>query len=30
MDAILEIAKRHGLAVIEDCSHAHGALYKGK
>ena len=30
MDAILEIAKHHGLAVIEDCSHAHGALYKGK
>ncbi|MHB1294976.1 MAG: DegT/DnrJ/EryC1/StrS family aminotransferase [Anaerolineae bacterium] len=29
MDAILEIARRHGLAVLEDGSHAHGALYKG-
>ena len=30
MDPIMEIAARHGLKVIEDCSHAHGALYKGK
>ena len=30
MDAIMEIAGRHGLKVIEDCSHAHGTLYKGK
>jgi len=30
MDAIMEIAKRHSLKVIEDCSHAHGALYKGR
>lgn len=30
MDPIMEIAKRHGLAVIEDCSHAHGASYKGR
>ena len=30
MDAILEIARKHGLKVMEDCSHAHGALYKGK
>jgi dTDP-4-amino-4,6-dideoxygalactose transaminase len=27
---ILEIADRHGLAVIEDCAQAHGALYRGK
>ena len=27
---ILEIARRHGLRVIEDCAQAHGALYKGK
>ncbi len=30
MDPILEIARRHNVAVIEDVSHAHGALYKGK
>lgn len=30
MDEIMKIARRKGLAVIEDCSHAHGALYKGR
>jgi perosamine synthetase len=30
MDAIMEIARRHGIAVIEDASHAHGARYKGR
>ena len=30
MDAILEIASRHGLAVIEDACQAHGARYHGK
>ena len=30
MDPIMEIAERHGIAVIEDVSHAHGALYKGR
>jgi len=30
MDPIMAIARKHNLAVIEDCSHAHGALYKGK
>jgi len=30
MDPILEIAARHGLAVIEDACQAHGALYKGR
>lgn len=30
MDAILPIARKHNLAVIEDVSHAQGALYKGK
>ena len=29
MDAILEIARRHDLKVIEDASHAHGATWKG-
>src|SRR3954467_14516667 len=30
MDAILEIAERHGLKVIEDACQAHGAIYKGR
>lgn len=30
MDAVMAIANRHGLAVIEDASHAHGATYKGR
>jgi len=30
MDAIMEIASRHGLRVIEDACQAHGAEYKGK
>lgn len=30
MDAIMEIAQEHDVAVIEDVSHAHGALYKGE
>lgn len=30
MDPIMAIAKKHGIKVIEDVSHAHGALYKGK
>ncbi|MBN1106928.1 MAG: DegT/DnrJ/EryC1/StrS family aminotransferase [Deltaproteobacteria bacterium] len=30
MDPILEVAARHGLAVIEDACQAHGALYKGR
>jgi dTDP-4-amino-4,6-dideoxygalactose transaminase len=30
MDPILKIAKKHNLFVIEDCSQAHGAKYKGK
>ncbi|HEX2721473.1 MAG TPA: DegT/DnrJ/EryC1/StrS family aminotransferase [Gemmatimonadaceae bacterium] len=30
MDAILEIADRHGLWVIEDACQAHGARYKGR
>ncbi len=30
MDAIMAIAKRHGLKVIEDCAQAHGAKYHGK
>jgi dTDP-4-amino-4,6-dideoxygalactose transaminase len=27
---ILEIARRHGLRVIEDCAQAHGAMYQGR
>ena len=30
MDAILEIARRHKLIVIEDAAQAHGAEYKGR
>lgn len=30
MDPIMEIAQRRGLKVIEDVSHAQGALYKGR
>lgn len=30
MDAITAIAKKHNLLLFEDCSHAHGARYKGK
>lgn len=30
MDAIMDIARRHGLLVIEDAAEAHGALYKGR
>ena len=30
MDAIMKIAKKHKLIVIEDAAHATGALYKGK
>jgi dTDP-4-amino-4,6-dideoxygalactose transaminase len=30
MDAVMAIAEEHGIAVVEDCSHSHGAVYKGK
>ena len=30
MDGIMQVAKRHGIKVIEDCSHAHGATYRGR
>ncbi|MHC4414007.1 MAG: DegT/DnrJ/EryC1/StrS family aminotransferase [Planctomycetota bacterium] len=30
MDELLEIARRHGLRVLEDASHAHGARYHGR
>jgi dTDP-4-amino-4,6-dideoxygalactose transaminase len=30
MDAIMDISRETGVPVIEDCSHAHGAMYKGR
>ena len=30
MDPVLEVAKEHGLYVIEDCAQAHGATYRGR
>jgi dTDP-4-amino-4,6-dideoxygalactose transaminase len=30
MDPILEIAREHGLKVLEDCAQAHGAAYNGR
>lgn len=30
MDRIMDIARKHSLVVIEDCSHAHGSQWKGK
>ncbi len=30
MDGIMALAKKYNLKVLEDCSHAHGAEYKGK
>lgn len=30
MDPICELARKHGILVIEDCAQAHGAFYKGK
>lgn len=30
MDAIMAVAKKHGIAVLEDCAQANGGSYKGK
>ena len=30
LDRFVDIAKRHGVALIEDCSHAHGARYRDR
>lgn len=30
MDRITEIATRHGLAIVEDCAHAHGQQWRGR
>src|SRR5690606_1021180 len=30
MDAIMALAEKHGIFVIEDCAQAHGAKYKGR
>jgi dTDP-4-amino-4,6-dideoxygalactose transaminase len=30
MDRLTEIASRHGLAIVEDCAHAHGQQWRGR
>lgn len=30
MDRIIELARDHGVAVVEDCAQAHGSRYKGR
>jgi len=30
MDALMAISDEHGIPIVEDCSHAHGAKYKGR
>ena len=30
MDALLDVARRHGLRLIEDCAQAHGAEWRGR
>ncbi len=30
MDRMMDIADRHGIAVIEDCAHAHGGAWRGR
>ncbi|HSP62371.1 MAG TPA: DegT/DnrJ/EryC1/StrS family aminotransferase, partial [Pyrinomonadaceae bacterium] len=30
MESILELARKHGIAVVEDCAQAHGARYRGQ
>ena len=30
MDGLMAVAEKHGLVVIEDCAHAHGAMYGDK
>ncbi len=30
MDAVTRVARDHGLKVLEDASHAHGAMYRGR
>jgi dTDP-4-amino-4,6-dideoxygalactose transaminase len=30
MDALSDLARKHGLKLIEDCAHAHGGQYRGK
>jgi len=30
MDAVMTLAEKHNLVVVEDCAHAHGAKWRGK
>lgn len=30
MDALVDLCKRHNIALIEDCAHAHGSMYRDR
>ena len=30
MDELVELARRRGLLLVEDCAHAHGAKWRGR
>jgi dTDP-4-amino-4,6-dideoxygalactose transaminase len=30
LDRFVDVARRHGVALVEDCSHAHGATYRSR
>ena len=30
LDALVEVSRRHGIALVEDCAHAHGSRWRGR